>query len=60
LPGSDSIVINNSKTSKARKQIELIFEYIGTPSDEEINIIPREKSKAFVKSLPKRKPKNLE
>eukprot|EP00828_Plagiopyla_frontata_P047737 TRINITY_DN8920_c0_g2_i2.p1 TRINITY_DN8920_c0_g2~~TRINITY_DN8920_c0_g2_i2.p1 ORF type:complete len:298 (+),score=40.30 TRINITY_DN8920_c0_g2_i2:122-895(+) len=49
LPGSDT-----------RKQIELIFEYIGTPSDEEINIIPREKSKAFVKSLPKRKPKNFE
>lgn len=33
---------------------------IGTPSDEEVNAIPREKSRKFVKSLPKRKAKNWE
>jgi len=33
---------------------------IGTPTEEEISNIPREKSRKFVKSLPKRKGKNLE
>ena len=44
----------------ARNQIELIFEILGSPTNEEIEIIPTEKSKKLVKSLPKRKGKNLE
>jgi len=48
LPGSDT-----------KNQIELIFDMIGTPTDEEINSIPREKSRRFVKSLPKRKGKDF-
>jgi len=38
----------------------LIFDLIGTPNEEEINIIPREKSRKFVKSLKKREPKSFE
>jgi len=38
----------------------LIFELIGTPGEEEISTIPREKSRKLVKSLPKRKAKSLE
>jgi len=49
LPGSDT-----------KNQIELIFDIIGTPTDEEINNIPREKSRKFVKCLPKRKGKPFE
>jgi len=33
---------------------------IGTPSDEEISNIPREKSRKLVKSMPKKKGKTLE
>jgi serine/threonine protein kinase len=49
LPGSDT-----------RNQLELIFDVIGTPTEEEINSIPREKSRKLVRSLPKKKPKQLE
>lgn len=49
LPGADT-----------KNQIELIFEVIGTPSEEEIATIPREKSRKLVKSLPKRKGKSFE
>lgn len=40
--------------------MELIFEYIGTPSEEEIEQIPNERWKKLVKSLPKRKKKEIE
>ena len=44
----------------AKNQIELIFDTIGTPSDEDIQKIQREKSKYFVKGLAKRKGVNFE
>lgn len=50
----------NLKSYKAKNQIEIIFEVIGTPSDEEIGSIPREKSRKLVKSMPKKKGKSLE
>ena len=40
--------------------MELIFEYIGTPSEEEIEQIPNGMWKKLVKSLPKRKKKDFE
>ncbi|EAR83972.2 MAP kinase (macronuclear) [Tetrahymena thermophila SB210] len=49
LPGIDT-----------RNQIELIFEYLGTPSEQEINNIPREKFRKMVKNMPKRQPKQFE
>lgn len=49
LPGADT-----------KNQIEQIIEVLGTPSEEEINNIPREKSKKLLRSLPKKKGKNLE
>ena len=44
----------------AKNQIEIILEVIGTPTDEEIGSIPREKSRKLVKSMPKKKGKTLE
>jgi len=38
----------------------LIIEVLGTPTDEEINNIPREKSRKLLKSLTRKKGKNLE
>jgi mitogen-activated protein kinase 1/3 len=49
LPGADT-----------KNQIEMIFDMLGTPTDEEINNIPREKSRKFVKSLAKKKGKNFD
>lgn len=49
LPGSDT-----------KNQIEIILEVIGTPTEEEIGSIPREKSRKLVKSMPKKKGKSLE
>lgn len=49
LPGSDT-----------KNQIELIFDVLGTPSEEEIKNIPREKSQKLVKSMAKKKGKSLE
>lgn len=43
LPGCDT-----------KNQIELTFEIIGTPSDQELNVIPRDKYRALAKNLPKR------
>jgi len=57
LPGQDS---KPTISLIARNQIDLIFETLGTPTEEDINCIPREKSKKYVKSLPKKKGKNLE
>ncbi len=44
LPGQDT-----------RGQIDLILDVIGSPSEEDINAIPREQSKKYVRSLPKKK-----
>jgi len=43
LPGTDT-----------KNEIELIFEVMGTPTEEEINNIPKEKYRKLVKQLPKR------
>lgn len=42
-----------------KNQIELTFEVIGTPSEQELNMIPREKYKMMAKGLPKRPGKEL-
>ena len=49
LPGADT-----------KNQIELIIDYFGTPTEEEINIVPKEKSRKLLRTFPKRKGKNLE
>lgn len=49
LPGSDT-----------KNQIELIIDYFGTPSEEEISHVPKEKSRKLLKSFPKKKGKSLE
>jgi len=38
----------------------LIIDVFGNPTDEEINSIPKEKSRKFMKSLPKKQPKSFE
>jgi serine/threonine protein kinase len=38
----------------------LIIDLLGTPSQEEIEKIPKEKIKKIIKNLPKKDPKNLE
>ena len=38
----------------------MIIDVLGTPSEEEINNVPREKSRSLLRSLQKKKPKNLE
>lgn len=43
LPGMDT-----------KNQIELTFEVIGTPSEQELNMIPKEKYKMMAKGLPRR------
>jgi serine/threonine protein kinase len=49
LPGSD-----------VHHQIELIFNLIGTPSDEDIEIIPNPRAREKVRRMPKRKGKPFE
>lgn len=66
LPGSDSkknifyLEKNLFYYKIAKNQIEIILEVIGTPTEEEIGSIPREKSRKLVKSMPKKKGKSLE
>lgn len=64
FPGSESKVFFDKKIDMriilARSQVELIFEYIGTPAEEEIDQIPKARWKKLVKSLPKRKKKEFE
>lgn len=38
----------------------MIFDLLGTPSEDEINNIPRDKSKKLVRSMPKKKGKSFE
>lgn len=38
----------------------MIFDFIGTPTEEQIARIPKEKSRQLVKSLKVRKPKSFE
>jgi len=40
--------------------LELIIDIFGNPTDEEINAIPKEKSRKQMKNMPKKKPKILE
>ena len=49
LPGPDT-----------KSQLELIFEVLGTPSESELNDIPKEKYRKLAKSLPKRPGKPFE
>lgn len=42
-----------------KNQIELIFEVIGTPTEAELNMIPREKYRAIAKGLPRRPGKDF-
>ncbi len=49
LPGVDT-----------KNQIELIIDYFGTPTEQEINNVPKEKSRQLLKTFPIRKAKNLE
>ena len=44
----------------AKTQLELIIDVFGNPTDEEINAIPKEKSRKFLKSLPKKPQKSFE
>jgi len=46
--------------TETKTQLELIIDVFGNPTEEEINKIPKEKSRKFLKSLPKKNPKNLE
>ena len=46
--------------TNTKNQLELIFEYIGTPTEKEINAIPREKYRKLVKALPKKPGRNFE
>jgi serine/threonine protein kinase len=46
--------------TETKNQLELIIEIFGNPSEEEINAIPKEKSKKLLKSIPKKKPRVLE
>lgn len=49
LPGGDT-----------KNQIEMIIDYFGTPTEEEINNIPKEKSRKLLRAFPKKKGKNME
>ncbi len=49
LPGTDT-----------RNQIELIIDFLGTPSEAEINNIPREKSRKLIRSFPRKKGRSFE
>lgn len=44
----------------AYNQIELIIDLIGTPSEEDIEGIPNERTKNLIRKFPKKNPKNLE
>jgi serine/threonine protein kinase len=49
LPGSDS-----------RNQLDITFEVFGTPSEDFITTIPKPRLRKFLRSLPPKKPRNLE
>lgn len=46
--------------SDTQSQLEIIMNTIGTPSQEEMNLICRAKSRDFIRALGKRLPKNFE
>ncbi len=54
------MLINNLYSILAKNQLELIFEVIGTPTDEEINKIPKEKFRKMIKAMPKRTGKSFD
>jgi len=46
--------------TETKHQLELIVDCFGNPTEDEINAIPKEKSKKLMKAMQKRKPKVLE
>jgi len=46
--------------TETKNQLELIIDVFGNPSEEDINNVPRERSRKLMRSFPKRKPKPLE
>jgi len=46
--------------TETKNQLELIIEIFGNPTEEEINAIPKEKSRKLMKAMPKKKPRVLE
>jgi serine/threonine protein kinase len=46
--------------TETKNQLELIIEIFGNPTEEEINAIPKEKSRKLLKTIPKKKPRVLE
>jgi len=46
--------------TETKNQLELIIDIFGNPSEEEINVIPKEKSRKLLKAIPRKKPRPLE
>jgi serine/threonine protein kinase len=46
--------------TETKTQLELIIDVFGNPSEEEISAIPKEKSRKFLRSLPKKQAKSFE
>jgi serine/threonine protein kinase len=46
--------------TETKNQLELIIGIFGNPSEDEINAIPKEKSRKLLKTIPKTKPRPLE
>lgn len=62
LPGTESTYSNLNSLSYhliAKNQLELIIEIFGNLSEEEINSIPKEKFRKFLKSMPEKTAKSL-
>lgn len=46
--------------TETKTQLELIIDVFGNPTEDEIKLIPKEKSRKFLRSLPKKTPKSFE
>jgi len=46
--------------TETKNQLELIIDIFGKPSEEEIMVIPKEKSRKLLKAIPRKKPRPLE
>lgn len=44
----------------AKNQLQLIIDIFGNPTEEEIEALPKEKFKKFLRSLPQKTPKSLQ
>ncbi len=51
LPGQDSNLYYPLSNNLAKNQLKLIFDLIGTPTNDEIAQIPAEKSRKFVANI---------